>query len=82
MVYLSSIDNNLYSILQSRFLISLQIGEHKKKQDLEIVDKERCSFYLIDRIKQAKNLQISKELTQLLLDKIHQYSIKLQLKNG
>ena len=80
--YLSSIDTNLYSILQSRFLISLQIGEYKRKQNLKIIDKERWQSLLVDRIEQAKNLQISVELTQLLLDKIHQYSVKLQLKNG
>lgn len=79
--YLLSIDANIYFLLHSRFLISLQIGLYKKQHQLKIVDYERWQSLLQNRQLHAKKLNLSKKLVLSLMEKIHQYSVQLQNKD-
>jgi chorismate mutase len=80
--FLESIDSSIYHILQSRFLISLQIGLFKKEQKREIVDNNRWQSLVQDRILQAQKLNLPRRFTLILMEKIHKYSVELQKHNG
>lgn len=73
-------DEELLRVLRSRMAISEQIGSYKKKENITILQTNRWSEILEDRLNKAKDLGLSEEFVIKVFKQIHQESINFQNK--
>lgn len=71
-------DEELLRVLRSRMSISEQIGEYKKKENITILQTNRWSEILDDRLKKARLLGLGDEFVIQVFKQIHQESINFQ----
>lgn len=72
------LDDQMIHILAERLKIVEKIGEYKKNMNLTILQLERWSEVIQDRIKTAKALGLEEEFMEKILKIIHQESITRQ----
>ncbi|MDR1718987.1 MAG: bifunctional 3-deoxy-7-phosphoheptulonate synthase/chorismate mutase type II [Dysgonamonadaceae bacterium] len=72
-------DNELLSILNKRMRISREIGQYKKEHNLPVLQTVRYDEILTGRINSAKHLGMSPEFMKILLEAIHEESIRQQM---
>lgn len=75
---IDEVDNQLWDLIEHRMSIANQIGMHKRKQSLAIVQQERFQHILNKRLIWAKNHQLSDKLVQTVMHAIHDESINVQ----
>lgn len=73
-------DDKLVSILERRMAVSRKIGEHKKKNNITILQTSRWDEILRRRIEEADKKGLSEEFIIKLFRAIHQESINHQTK--
>lgn len=71
-------DEELLRVLRSRMAISEAIGAYKKKESITILQTNRWSEILEDRLKQAKALGLSDQFIIQIFKQVHQESINFQ----
>jgi chorismate mutase len=76
---IDEIDHRIVQELASRMDIAERIGEHKKKEGIQILQLERWEMILQDRKTLGQTLGLSPEFLQEFLDAVHKGSIKRQM---
>ena len=71
-------DAELLRVLRSRMAISEQIGTYKKKENITILQTNRWSEILDDRLNQARQLGLGEQFVTKVFKQIHQESINFQ----
>ncbi len=71
-------DDELLRILRSRMYISEQIGDYKKQENITILQTNRWSEILEDRLIKARKAGLSDQFIVQIFKQIHQESIRFQ----
>jgi chorismate mutase len=71
-------DEELLRVLRSRMAISEAIGAYKKKENITILQTNRWSEILEDRLRKAKALGLSDQFIIQIFKQVHQESINFQ----
>jgi len=71
-------DDELIQVLSKRMSLVAQIGEYKKDNNITILQIKRWNEIICMRIKKARELGLSKEFVQKLLEILHDESIQIQ----
>ena len=72
------LDEEIINLLSIRMEAVEEIGNHKKDNDITILQAERWEKIINDRRKIARSLGVSEELVQRILKIIHEESIDIQ----
>jgi len=72
------LDHRLLKVLARRMQLVRQIGEYKYEKQISILQLERWAEIYKDRCGQAQELQLAQEFISLLIQAIHQESIRQQ----
>jgi len=75
---IDGLDEEIINLLSTRMNIVEEIGNHKKENDITILQAERWKKIINDRKKIAKSLGVSEGLVQRILKIIHEESINIQ----
>ncbi|MDR2956024.1 MAG: bifunctional 3-deoxy-7-phosphoheptulonate synthase/chorismate mutase type II [Prevotella sp.] len=76
---IDEVDNQLLELLAKRMRISREIGTFKKEHNMTVVQTDRYDEILNNRIPQAKSLDISPEFMRIILEAIHEESVRQQV---
>jgi chorismate mutase len=71
-------DDELIQVLSKRMSLVAQIGEYKKDNNITILQIKRWNEIICMRIKKARELGLSKDFVQKLLEILHDESIQIQ----
>ena len=72
------LDDRLFDILSARMRISEELGVFKKEQNITVLQQEHWAKALRHRLLNAKDLDLDDEFVRLIMDAIHQESIRKQ----
>ena len=75
---IDGLDEEIINLLSTRMNIVEEIGNHKKENDITILQAERWKKIINDRKKIAKSVGVSEGLVQRILKIIHEESINIQ----
>ncbi len=73
------VDDELLSILNKRMRVSREIGQYKKEHHMQVLQTGRYDEILKDRIAAAERMNISGEFMKIILEAIHEESIRQQI---
>ncbi|MDR1561857.1 MAG: bifunctional 3-deoxy-7-phosphoheptulonate synthase/chorismate mutase type II [Dysgonamonadaceae bacterium] len=76
---IDEIDAELLSILSKRMRISREIGQYKKEHNMPVLQTVRYDEILADRIAQAEKMDIGSHFMKIILEAIHEESIRQQI---
>ncbi len=71
-------DNELFSVLQQRMKVAVQIGEYKRKNNITVLQPRRWNEILSKIIQQGEEHDLSSEFVKRIFSAIHQESINKQ----
>ncbi len=71
-------DNELFTVLQERMKVAVQIGEYKSNNNITVLQPERWNEILSKTIEQGKLHDLSSEFVKKVFSAIHQESINKQ----
>lgn len=72
-------DNQLLELLAKRMRVSKEIGTFKKEHNLTVVQTDRYDEILTTRINQAKEMGMCPDFMKIILEAIHEESVRQQL---
>ena len=72
-------DDQLLEVLAKRMRISREIGTYKKEHNMQILQTQRYSEILEDRIEQAVKFGIDGDCMKKILESIHEESVRQQM---
>lgn len=75
---IDEVDNQLWELIEHRMSIANQIGMHKRKQSLAIIQQDRFQHILNKRLAWGKAHQLSDTLIHTVMNAIHDESINVQ----
>jgi len=76
---IDEMDDQLVEVLAKRMRISREIGTYKKEHDMQILQTQRYSEILEDRISQAIKFGIDSDCMKKILETIHEESVRQQM---
>lgn len=76
---IDEMDDQLLELLAKRMRISKEIGTFKKEHDMTIVQTDRYDEILTKRIAQATEMDMNPEFMRVVLEAIHEESVRVQL---
>ncbi len=76
---IDQLDNDLMELLAKRMRISQEIGQFKKEHGITVLQTGRYDEILTKRITQAEGLGMSAEFMKVVLEAIHEESIRQQM---
>ncbi len=76
---IDQIDDQLLELLAKRMRISCEIGTFKKEHNMTIVQTDRYDEILQKRIKQAEEMDMNPEFMRVVLEAIHEESVRQQV---
>ncbi|MDR0547298.1 MAG: bifunctional 3-deoxy-7-phosphoheptulonate synthase/chorismate mutase type II [Dysgonamonadaceae bacterium] len=76
---IDQIDNELLAILSKRMRVSREIGQYKKEHNMPILQTLRYDEILEKRIKQAVEMGVGSDFMKIILEAIHEESIRQQI---
>lgn len=76
---IDEMDDQLLELLAKRMRISKEIGTFKKEHDMTIVQTDRYDEILTKRIAQATEMAMNPEFMRVVLEAIHEESVRVQL---
>lgn len=76
---IDQLDNDLLELLAKRMRISQEIGQYKKEHEMTVLQTSRYDDILTKRIAQAKGLGMDEEFMKVILEAIHEESIRKQM---
>ncbi|MDR2627736.1 MAG: bifunctional 3-deoxy-7-phosphoheptulonate synthase/chorismate mutase type II [Dysgonamonadaceae bacterium] len=77
---IDEIDEQLLEILAKRMRISQEIGTYKKEHNIQVLQTARYDEILGNRVAVAEQLGMSGEFMKMMLEAIHEESVRIQLK--
>lgn len=72
-------DHELLAVLARRMSVSREIGRFKKAQNLRVVQPARYQDMINARLDEANSLGLSQSFTKLIIQAIHEESVRQQL---
>ena len=72
-------DNDLLEVLSKRMHVSHDIGVYKKEHNMQVVQTQRYDDVLQSRIRQAEEMGISGEFMKIIMQAIHEESVRVQV---
>lgn len=76
---IDDLDQNLLELLAKRMRVSREIGMFKKEHNMTIVQQDRYSDILRRRIAEATDMGMNPEFMRVVLEAIHEESVRQQL---
>lgn len=76
---IDQLDDQLLELLAKRMRVSKEIGTFKKEHDLTIVQTDRYDEILTKRIAQASEMSMNPEFMRVVLEAIHEESVRQQM---
>lgn len=76
---IDELDNQLLELIAKRMRVSKEIGIFKKEHDMTIVQTDRYDEILTKRISQATEMGMNPEFMRVILEAIHEESVRVQL---
>ncbi len=76
---IDELDDQLLELLAKRMRISCEIGTFKKEHNMIIVQTDRYDEILNKRIKQAEEMNMNPEFMRVVLEAIHEESVRQQV---
>lgn len=76
---IDELDDKLLELLAKRMRVSKEIGTFKKEHDMTIVQTDRYDEILTKRITQASDMGMNPEFMRVVLEAIHEESVRVQL---
>ena len=76
---IDTLDDQLLELLSKRMRISGEIGTFKKEHDMAIIQTDRYDEILTKRINQAADMKMNPEFMRVVLEAIHEESVRVQL---
>lgn len=76
---IDELDNQLLELLAKRMRVSCEIGTFKKEHGLTVVQTDRYDEILTKRLNQAKEMKMSTDFMRVVLEAIHEESVRQQL---
>lgn len=76
---IDELDQNLLELLSKRMRVSREIGTYKKEHDMAIVQTDRYDDILKRRIQEASDMGMNPEFMRVVLEAIHEESVRQQL---
>lgn len=76
---IDQLDDQLLELLAKRMRVSTEIGLFKKANNMSVLQSGRYDEILTKRIKQGVELGMSEEFIQIILEAIHEESVRTQL---
>lgn len=76
---IDELDNQLLELLAKRMRISKEIGTFKKEHNLTVVQTDRYDEIITTRVNQAKEMSMNPDFMKVILEAIHQESVRQQL---
>lgn len=78
---IDDLDDRLLDILSQRMAVAREIGEYKKQNDLQVVQKQRYSHLMQKRQEEGEALGLGRKFITTVLSAIHEESVRQQLEN-
>jgi chorismate mutase len=75
---IDEIDNKLIELLSERMNVSNKIAQIKKESNISVLQMNRWSKLLFDRMEYAKTAGVSESFIKEIFELIHKESVKLQ----
>lgn len=76
---IDELDDQLLELIAKRMRVSKEIGTFKKEHDMTIVQTDRYDEILTKRITQATEMNMNPEFMRVILEAIHEESVRVQL---
>lgn len=76
---IDELDDQLLELIAKRMRVSKEIGTFKKEHDMTIVQTDRYDEILTKRISQATEMGMNPEFMRVILEAIHEESVRVQL---
>jgi chorismate mutase len=76
---IDQLDGQLLELLAKRMRVSTEIGIFKKEHDMTIVQTDRYDEILTKRIAEATEMKMNPEFMRVVLEAIHEESVRVQL---
>lgn len=76
---IDQLDQSLLELLSKRMRVSCEIGIYKKEHDMAIVQQDRYGDILKGRIQEATGMGMNPEFMRVVLEAIHEESVRQQL---
>ncbi len=76
---IDNLDNDLLELLAKRMRISKEIGQFKKEHGLTVLQSGRYDEIISKRVAQAQSMGMSAEFMQVVLEAIHEESVRQQI---
>lgn len=76
---IDELDDQLLELIAKRMRVSKEIGTFKKEHDMTIVQTDRYDEILTKRITQASEMGMNPEFMRVILEAIHEESVRVQL---
>lgn len=76
---IDEIDNELLAILAKRMRVSKEIGQYKKEHNMPVLQTVRYDEILENRVSQAAKMGIGSDFMKIVLEAIHEESIRQQI---
>lgn len=76
---IDNIDNELIEVLNKRMRVCREIGQYKKEHHMQVVQTGRYDDILKSRIKLAEEMGMSGEFMKIVLQAIHEESVRQQI---
>lgn len=76
---IDEIDEQLLELLAKRMRISREIGTFKKEHNMTVVQTDRYDEILNKRISQAEKMEMNPEFMRIILEAIHEESVRQQI---
>ena len=77
---IDELDDQLLELLAKRMRVSREIGQYKKEHDMPVLQTARYDEILNKRINQAEDMEMDGEFMKVVLQAIHEESVRQQLK--
>lgn len=76
---IDELDQRFLDLLSKRMAISREIGRYKKESNIPVLQPIRYNHMVTARIAQAPELMVDKDFIKLILQAIHEESVRQQL---
>lgn len=76
---IDNLDNDLLELLAKRMRISKEIGQFKKEHGMTVLQSGRYDEIISKRVAQAQSMGMSSEFMQVVLEAIHEESVRQQI---
>lgn len=74
------LDDRVFELLTARMLLSEDVGQFKKKNNITILQEEHWKNVISSRLEKAQDYQLSERFIRQIMDAMHQESIRHQLR--